>query len=135
MQDVVEEFEKKQDSGILLMLVFKKAFDSLEWEFMYKTSDFFNFGPSFKRWIGTIYNKPGAYIKNNGHISDIFSIQRGIRQGCPVSALIFVLCVEILGLKLRQNAALQGFDLGYPTKPVKLMQYADDGVLFLNDKN
>ena len=74
-------------------------------------------------------------VKNNGYISETFSIYRGIRQGCPVSALIFVLSVEILGLKIRQHNQLKGFMFGYEEKPIKIMQYADDCILFLNDKN
>ena len=65
---------------------------------MFKTLDFFNFGPSFKRWIRTLYTLPVAKVKNNGHLSEKFSVQRGIRQGCPVSALLFILSIEIFGL-------------------------------------
>ena len=48
---------------------------------MFKTLDFFNFGPSFKHWIKTLYNLPVGKVKNNGRISDEFKISRGIRQG------------------------------------------------------
>ena len=74
-------------------------------------------------------------VKNNGYISEKFSIYRGIRQGCPVSALIFILSVEILGLKIRQQNEVKGFTFGYEEKAIKVMQYADDCILFLNDKN
>ena len=76
-------------------------------------------------------------VKNDGYISETFSIYRGIRQGCPVSALIlvFILSVEILGLKIRQHNQLKGFMFGYEEKPIKIIQYADDCILFLNDKN
>ena len=83
---------------------------------------FFNFGPSFKQWIKTLYEQPVGMVKNNGYISETFSIYRGIRQGCPVSALIFILSVEILGLKIRQHNQLKGFMFGYEEKPIKIMQ-------------
>ena len=73
------------------MLDFTKSFDTLQWDFMFESLKYFNFGPSFIRWLKTVYHKPKACIKNNGYISDWFEISRGIRQGCPVSALIFVL--------------------------------------------
>ena len=135
MSDIIDFYDMHEKSGLLLMLDFKKAFDSLEWNFLLKTLVFFNFGPSFIRWIKTIYKLPEACVKNNGYISDNFTIHRGIRQGCPVSALIFILCVEVLGLKVRQHPKLLGFDLGNKDKPVKVIQYADDGVLFLNNKD
>ena len=101
---------------------------------MFKTLDFFNFGPEFKRSIQTLYTHPVACVKNNGYNSDVFSIHRGVRQGCPVSALLFILCVEVLGLYIRQNNDLKGFLFGYSDKPVKIAQYADDCILFLNSK-
>ena len=111
------------------MLDFTKAFDSLEWNFLFKTLRFFNFGPSFIKWIETIYYQPVAYVKNNGHFLDTFGISRGIRQGCPVSALLFIVCVEILGKKIRSCNTLEGFVFSCPEKPVKVIQYADDGNL------
>ena len=74
------------------MLDFEKAFDSIEWNFMYKVLDKFNFGPSFINWVKLLYNKPVISIENNGWLSDDIALQRGVRQGCPISALLF--CVE-----------------------------------------
>ena len=115
------------------MADFQKAFDSLDWGFMFKTLDFFKFGPSFKRWIRTLYTLPVGRIKNNGYLSDVFSISRGIRQGCPVSALLFILAIELFGLRIRQEIDLKGFDFGFPEKPLKMVQYADDCILLLNN--
>ena len=61
-------------------------------------------------------------------------MSRGIRQGCLVSALLFVISVEILATKIRQCSSLNGFNFGIDEKPVKIAQYADDAVLFLNKK-
>ena len=98
-------------------------------------SEGFTTGPTFIKWVETIYWKPEACIKNNGHISDTFKISRGIRQGCPMSALLFIICVEVLGIKVRSSQSLAGFNFGYPQKPVKISRYADDGIMFLNNRN
>ena len=100
VSDVIDYYDLTNKSGILLMLNFQKAFDTIEWRFLFKTLEFFNFGPSFIMWIETIYHRPEACLKNNGFVSDYFDINRGIRQGCPVSCLLFVLCVEILSIKI-----------------------------------
>ena len=135
VNDVIDYFDMTDKNGILFMLDFTKAFDSLEWNFLLKTLRFFNFGPSFIKWIETIYYQPVACVKNNGHFSDTFGISRGIRQGCPVSALLFIVCAEILGKKIRSCNTLEGLVFSCPEKPVKVIQYADDGILFLNSKN
>ena len=54
-----------------------------------------------------MYTLPVGKIKNNGHLSEEFSMTRGIRQGCPISTLIFILSIEILGLKIRQHNDLK----------------------------
>ena len=46
---------------------------------------------------------------------------------------MFILCVEVLAIKVRNSSSLQGFQFGYQ-KPIKLTQYADDGILFLNNR-
>ena len=135
VSDIIDYFDIVDESGVLLMLDFKKAFDSVEKNFLIKSLEYFNFGPSLIKWVETIYYKPIACIKNNGHISETFDISRGIRQGCPVSALLFIICVEMLAKKVRSSEALSGFNFGYPQKPIKINQYADDGILFLNNRN
>ena len=135
IDDVIDYFDQSQKEGLLFSADFQKAFDSLDWNFIFKTLDFFNFGPSFKQWIKTLYTLPVAKVKNNGHLSDEFSIQRGIRQGCPVSALLFILSIEIFGLRIRQELQLKGFNFGFPSKPIKIVQYADDCILLLNNRD
>ena len=115
-------------------MYFHKAFDSIEWNFLYKKLESLNFGPSFVNWIRTIYNSPEACVKNNGYLSTLFQISRGIRQGCPVSALLFILSVAILATKIRQCSSLNGFNFGFDEKPVKSAHYTDDVTLFLKDK-
>ena len=135
VSDAIDYYDLLNKSGLLLMEDFQKAFDSLDWHFLFKTLNVFNFGQSFIKWIDVIYNKPEACVKNNGYLSDFFNISRGVRQGCPVSALLFLLCVEILGIKIRESNLLQGFHFDHMQKPIKLAQYADDCILFINKKN
>ena len=103
VSDIIDYYDMIDESGSLLMLDFKKAFDSIEWSFLLKSLQFFNFGLSLIKWVETIYHKPVACINNNGYISEPFDISRGIRQGCPVSTLLFVICVEVLAIKVRHS--------------------------------
>ena len=115
---------------------FQKAFDSIEYNFIFNMLKKFKFGDQFQRWIKLLYINPMAYIKkNNGYLSDTFHIYRGIRQGCPVSALIFILCMEVLAGYIRQNNEIQGLKLDkYATKYVKIVQYADDATIFVKNQ-
>ena len=121
VSDTIDYYDILNKSGILLTIDFKKAFDSLEWNFMLKTLQTFNFGPSFINWVKTIYNSPETCIKNNGHISEVFQISRSIRQGCPVSALLYVLYVEVLAKKIRQSQSLMDSILEQKKKQLNLL--------------
>ena len=58
VEDVIEYYEQMQKRSIIFMADFTKAFDSLEWDFMYRSLEFFNFGPSFIQWIRTTVYTP-----------------------------------------------------------------------------
>ena len=89
--------------GLLLFLNFEKAFDTVEWSFIWKTLESFNFGLSITNWIKLCYQNIESCILNNGWASNFFALERGVRQGCPLSPYIFLLCVEILAERIRMN--------------------------------
>ena len=134
VNDIIDNYEKLENNGILFMADFKKAFDTLEWGFILKALQFFNFGESFIKWITTIYHSPKACVKNNGFMSETFELHRGIRQGCPASALLFIIAAEMLAIKFKQSDVIEGLRLGAGNdKRVKISQYADDCMLFINN--
>ena len=94
INDIIENCEKKNLPGAIVCLDFEKAFDSLDWKFMIKSLKEYGFGDYFTRWIKILYTSPTYCIKNNGWISKESAMNRGIRQGCAVSALLFILAVE-----------------------------------------
>ena len=116
--------------GLLLSIDFKQAFDSISWKFIHKVLDYYNFGPSFKKWIKLFQTNVESCIIQNGFISECFYLERGCRQGDPISPYIFILCVEILGLMIRNDENVKGIKIN--GKEYKLSQYADDTQLFLD---
>ena len=56
VDDIIDHYDQAQKKGLIFKADFFKAFDSLEWDFMLKTLDFFNFGPSFKQWVKTKFS-------------------------------------------------------------------------------
>ena len=117
--------------AILLQLDFEKAFDSVSWSFMHFVLKKYNFGPSFRKWIEIIYNQPEFCVTNNGYHSSFLPMSRGIRQGCPISSLLFVLVVETMALNIRNNDMIKGVTV--ENEEFKISQLADDTTLFLKD--
>ena len=112
---------------MILLVDFEKAFDSVSWSFMYKALHFFNFGPDIIRWVKTLYADAKLCVIQNGIFSEFFNIGRGCRQGDPVSPYLFNICVEIMGILIRQNNNIKGIHI---VKEFCLFQYADDTILF-----
>ena len=129
--DIMEHTKSHNTPGILVSLDFQKAFDSLEWSFMMNTLDIFNFGTSIKRWISTFYTNIESAAINNGFTTNWFKPSRGVRQGCPLSPYLFVLSVEILSNKIRQDPSIKGIKIF--GNEIKVSQFADDINLFCAD--
>ena len=132
--DIIQISSKEENPGMLVLIDFEKAFDTINWNYLFKCLDYFNFGDYFKTWIKILYNEPkSCVVKNNGTFSNFFTITRGIRQGCPISALLFILCVETLANEIRENKDIRGIQIS--NKMFKINQYADDTCLFLKCTN
>ena len=112
-------------------MIFKKAFDSVNWDFLAKVLETFNFGPHIRKWINVLYTDITSCVINNGHASDFFSLQRGVIQGCPLSGILFVLCAEILANVVRNDKNIKGIQIY--NKEYKISQYADDTTTFVAD--
>jgi exonuclease III len=136
-EDVISYSKEHNINGALVFLDFAKAFDSLEWEFLLNVLKRYNFGPNFIRWVKIIYKNPEVIIKNNGWLAKAFEMNRGVRQGCPLSALLFIICVEILAEICRSSNTFTGFKFNHvnPNKSIYVSQYADDTCLFLHNSS
>jgi hypothetical protein len=100
---------------------------------IYDALKLFNIGPTFIKWVHTIYNETEACVTNNGFSSPFFKLQRGVRQGCPLSAYLFIMVVELLAHKIRKSEDIIGIKVG--ETEIKLVQMADDTTVFVEDQN
>ena len=137
IQDIIDYAEQFKVDGAILFLDFTKAFDSIEWHFMFKSLEKFGFQKSILDWIQTLYTDIRGCVCNNGWVSEPYPIERGIRQGCPLSSLIFIIAVEIMATRIRTEENIRGFEirLNGTIHSLTISQLADDTTLFLKSKN
>ena len=128
--DILYLAEEQKVPGMLLLIDFEKAFDSVSHTFLKKVLKVYNFGPSIQRWIDVFYNRATASVLVNGFLSESFIVERGCRKGDGLSPYLFLLCVEMLGKMVRQNKNIKG--VSFDNKSYTFSQYADDTVFFLD---
>ena len=100
--------DKENLSGMAIFLDFRKAFDTIEWHYLEKVLTLFNCGPNFLQWFKTLHADISSCVLNNGHASCCFPINRGVRQGCPLSGLLFVIGLELLTRAIKRDNRIKG---------------------------
>ena len=115
----------------VILLDFLKAFDRLDWNFIFNTLEKFGYGKNFMHLIKISYNNIESKIKINGLLSDPFTLSRGVRQGYPLSMLLYVIAAEVLASFVIVGKRVKGIQIG--DQEIKLVNFADDTTIFLSD--
>ena len=89
------------NSGAIVALDYCKAFDSANKNTLLHTMNLYDFGPNFQKWTQVLLANSQSAEQHAGWLSDWFPSKCGIRQGCPLSPLLFILAVVILALNIR----------------------------------
>ena len=133
IQDIIDYFGHTKKYGALIFLDFRKAFDTVGWPFLISVLRHSGFKNSFINWIETLCNNCKTCIINNGWRSEPFKLSRGIRQGCPISSLLFILVAEIMACRIRYSEYIIGIQVktNDGNKNIHISQLADDTTLFL----
>ena len=131
IEDVMSASKMNNITGYITLIDFEKAFDSIEWSLLWQCLTHFNFGEQFITWIKILYQNIKSCVGNNGYYTESFDVSRSVRQGCPISALLFVLVAELVAISIRSNTDIKGISL--MKREFKIAQLADDTTLFLAD--
>lgn len=133
VEETIHSCKKSGESGYLLKLDFEKAYDTVHWGAIEEVMQRRGFGPRWIGWIMAWLQSAKANILLNGQIGRDIICKRGLRQGDPLSPLIFNLVADGLNMmlsKARDNGLIQALgDTGNGTAIVNL-QFADDTLLF-----
>lgn len=128
--DLINYCKENKKEGLLLLIDFEKAFDSIEWVYIRKVLKKYNFGPDLIKWFNIVYKNSESCVINNGKYSTFFKLERGCRQGDPWSPYIFILIIEPLAQYIKHNVRITGLSFG--NQEIKLGQYADDTFIVMD---
>ena len=133
-RDTLDYINLTDETGILVSLDQEKAFDRVDRSFLSNVLQKFGFGLGFQRWISILYHDAVMRVLVNGFLTDQIPLERGVRQGDPLSPLLYLLCAEVLASNMRAETKIQGFLLpGARGQTFKIGQYADDSTCYVKD--
>ena len=90
-------------NALVISFHFEKAFDKVEWSILDEVLQYFNFGPNIRKYIKILQTDMQTTVLSNGFIDEWFTISRSLRQGDPISSFLYIIMIEVLGIKLRAN--------------------------------
>ena len=133
VRDLWDVCEIQQQYPGLFFIDQEKAFDSVNHEYLFYILKQFGFVSSFISCVTLLYNHIFSLIKVNDGLCLPLRIGRGIRQGCPLSGILYSLCMESLLIRLRSS--LMGFPVTPSEEPVIVSAYADDVCVAVRSNN
>jgi mannosylglycoprotein endo-beta-mannosidase len=130
-QEAQEWAEESNQDLVLLLFDFEKAFDRIEWNFLFEALAKISFCPKWIRWVNSLYTSTSSTIKLNGVEGSAFPLARSVRQGCPLSPYFFILATDVLGHMLDDpRFGVEGLILPGGGE-IRDQTFADDTALYL----
>lgn len=134
IRDTICYARDRNNRLIVLNLDFEKAFDRVSHQYLFQVLQKMGFPTRFIAWVGLLYQGITSKFMVNGHLTKAVNINCGVRQGCPLSALLYVICVEPLAQILRRDKWINGVSIpGSGGLVAKCLLYMDDVNLVCTD--
>ena len=111
ISDVLEICDKLQIKSFLMTVDIEKAFDSINHCFLIKVLEKYGFEKDFIKWIKILLQNQESCIVNEGTTTNYFKLEKGSRQGDPISAYLFILVLEILFLFIKESKKINGLNI------------------------
>lgn len=135
VSELVNEMSRKRRCGnVSLKLDISQAYDSVSWEFLFLALQKFGFSKNWCEWMHILFQSARISVMVNGGPCGFFSVGRGLRQGDPLSPILFVLMEEALSRRLTQlvnEGLICPMVVRKGIHPTHLF-FADDVFIFIN---
>ena len=131
LRDILYYYGENCSSGAIINLDWEKAFDRVNWVFLINIMKRLGFPDFIIKWVLTLHTNIQSVCMINGNITIPFDIKRGVRQGCPMSMIFYVLFQEPLYLAIKYSTKIIPPLL--PSKQLNNIGYADDSTIIVKD--
>ena len=132
LRDILYYYGESKSTGAVINLDWEKVFDRVNWDFFIKIMRKMGFPVNIIQWVLVLHTNIQSVCMVNGNLTSPFNIYRGVRQGCPMSVIFYVLFQEPLYKAIEKSTSIIPPSL--PSKNVKNLGYADDtSIIVKND--
>jgi len=132
LRDIYQHAHNRQTGHFFLSLDFEKAFDSIDHKWLFAVMGKLGLPQDFIRVAKTLHTDASSEVIVNGFRTPIFNIQRGVRQGDPLSLFLFLIALEPLLATIQNNRSIKG--MHSPGRfEIKTLSYADDVTIIAAD--
>ena len=114
--DLIKINKEKNTNFYILQIDQQKAFDKIDHDFLNKTLTQLGFSKLFLTFMQILYKNNTSFIINNGFLSSPINLERGLRQGCPLSLPLYVMQGQIVTTNINNNEQTEGITIPNYTK-------------------
>ena len=135
LHETIHELHQKNQSGIILKIDFEKAYDKVNWNFLLQSFRMKGFSSKWIEWIKSFISGGSVAVNINDEVGPYFQTKKGVRQGDPLSPILFNIVADMLTLFINRAKAedqLSGVVPHLIEGGLSILQYVDDTILFLD---
>jgi hypothetical protein len=135
--EIIHDVKQKTKDGVILKLDFEKAYDKINWDFLFEMLEQKGFNETWCKWIKKVITSGTLSVQANGRMGRYFKSGKGVRQGDPLSPLLFNLAADSLAKiiqKAQENKLIKGLVPEYVANGLAILQYVDDTILCMEEE-
>ena len=112
----------------------KKAFDFISRDYLWMVKEKYGIPSSFIDMVKLLYARSTVQINVNGVLTDPFEIEKGVKQGCPASAALYILAINPLLKRINTDINIQG-TITSTGQTIVALAYADDISIIIRNQH
>ena len=125
--EILNEKRRSREEGLVFKIDFEKAYDHVDWDFLDHVLERKGFSPRWRTWMRGCLSSVTFTVLVNGNAKRWIKATKGLRQGDPLSHILFTIIVDVLSrmmLRANERSLLEGFSVGRNRTRVSYLQFA-----------
>jgi len=135
LHETIHELHSKRKDGVIFKIDFEKAYDKVNWSFLQQTLRMKGFSHQWCEWVQKFTQGGNVNIKVNDQLGSYFQTRKGLRQGDPLSPILFNIVVDMLAIMIaraKEATQVEGVIPNLIQDGLSILQYADDTIIFMS---